>query len=70
MTHVELIVQERDNYIEIGKMHLQAAMDFLNAEADSWDEKRENIYQGYLRTASHNLSKVEALCALLKKLGV
>ena len=70
MTHVELIVQEKNRYIADGKAMLDEAMSFLHYEADLWDSNREEIYQSYLRAAEHNMCKATALCELLKKVGV
>lgn len=70
MTHVELLIIEKNKYIEEGKATLAIALDWLTRNADHWDKNYEDIYLESIAKATANLNKAAALNDILCKLGV
>lgn len=66
MTNTEIKIR-KDAYISLGKTHLAAAQKILTECADSWDNRTNDEWLGYLKLAEEALVKATTLDELLDR---
>lgn len=66
MISKEVIADREIFYLQEGKIALKNALDYLNANCNSWKEENEKTYTELLNRAQMYMSKAEAMKELLR----